>query len=80
MPGFSRCYTAASVGNTQPGNTKTPGWHLSARASAFARSTPRRIRSFSMAEIVACEIPVSCDGSFWLRALEFPNYADRLAD
>lgn len=61
-----RGYAAFSVGTTQPGNTSTPGWHFKARARALARSTPKRTRSFSMAEIVACERPVRFASSFWL--------------
>lgn len=60
------CYAAASPGNSQPGKTSTPGWHLNARARTLARSTPRRTRSFSMAEMVACGMPVSRANWFWL--------------
>jgi hypothetical protein len=52
-------YAAAFLGSSQPGKTSTPGWHFNARARTFARSTPRRTRSFSIAEMVACGIPVS---------------------
>jgi len=34
-------YAAASSGSSQPGKTRTPGWHFRARARTFARSTPR---------------------------------------
>jgi len=46
----------ADSGSSHPGKTSTPGWTFNASASTFARSTPRRTRSFSTAEMVACGI------------------------
>ena len=40
---------------------------MSACASIFARSTPSFTRSFSMAELVAWEMPVGFASAFWLR-------------
>src|SRR4030067_421367 len=48
------CYAATFPGSSHPGNTSTPGWHLSALARTLARSTPNRTRSFSIADMVAC--------------------------
>lgn len=49
-----------------PGKTNTAEWHFKARASTFARSTPRFTRSFSIADKVDWGIPVRSDSSFWL--------------
>lgn len=59
-------YAADSNSASQPGHTRTVGWHLSARARTFARSTPRLTRPFSMAETVACGMPVSSESWLWL--------------
>ena len=61
-----RGYAARSSGTSQPGNTSTAGWHLRARAKTLARSTPKFTRPFSMAEMVACGMPVSADSWLWL--------------
>jgi len=38
------------------------------KVDRLARSTPRRTRPFSMAEIVACGIPERAASSFWLKS------------
>lgn len=60
------CYAADSLATSQPGNTSTAGWHLRARARILARSTPRLTRPFSIAEMVACGMPVSSASWLWL--------------
>src|ERR1035438_2543354 len=44
---------ADSRSTSQPGKTKTDGWHFRARARVLTRSTPSRMRSFSIADSVA---------------------------
>jgi len=61
-------YAAASLGSSQPGKTRTPGWTFRVLARILARSTPSRTRSFSIAEMVAWGIPVSFDSWFWLNS------------
>ena len=57
-------YAADSFSTSQLGNTSTAGWHFSALASSLARSTPRLMRSRSIAEIVDCGIPEAAARSF----------------
>jgi len=61
-----RSYAADSFFTSQPGKTRTAGWTVSARAMTLARSRPRLILSFSIAEIVDWGIPVSPARSVWL--------------
>ena len=55
-------------GSANQWRTSTAGWHLSARASTFARSTPRFTRSFSIADSVLRETPDIVKSSAWLSA------------
>src|SRR3990167_1727333 len=59
-------YQAAFFSISQEGKTRTAGWHLRARAKTLARSTPKLILSFSIAEMVDWGIPVARARSSWL--------------
>ena len=46
------CYAAFSLSTSQPGNTRTAGWHFKALAKDLALSMPRLTRPFSIAAMV----------------------------